>query len=69
MNKNKSQDDAIDVLLSKESLSSSEAELLEAWAFFAQYPYLKMSFVRLIIFSFALVGVVTSLFFLITLLL
>jgi hypothetical protein len=50
----------IDELIAKEPLSASEVELLEAWIFFNEHPYLRIRFVRIILVLLATVGAISS---------
>lgn len=53
----------IDELIAKKSLSASELELLEAWIFFNEHPYLRIKFVRMMVVFLAIIGAVSSIGF------
>lgn len=61
-------EDAIERLISKEILSESEVEIIEAWIFFSEHPFLRRRAFRVAVFIMAIIGVISSISFLILLL-
>lgn len=60
-----SKEDAIENLISKEVLSESEVELLEAWIFFSEHPLLRRRAFRVALFVMATIGIISPTSFLI----